>query len=256
MRLGLSLVSGEEASGARLAEAHGLFGVLAGAGDPRASIIAATYAATATEFVRVVALVTLGLEHPVTLAEELSILDNVSNGRTVALVDTAELDEVGGADELQVLREGLACRPVRHDGPRWTVPAGLPANADATDSIMVTPKPAQIEIPVWLTGSAADALSSSTGLPVLARAPEQASAARLVQPGIGTIGGDLDADLEMVSRWAAAGTTHLLLELPAGRQPADVLTLVSRHLQPEVGMPRYPRVVSNVPVPRPWPGGR
>jgi alkanesulfonate monooxygenase SsuD/methylene tetrahydromethanopterin reductase-like flavin-dependent oxidoreductase (luciferase family) len=256
VRLGLSLPAGAEAEAARLAEAHGLFGVFAGGGDPRALIIAATYAATATEFVRVVVLVTLGLEHPVTMAEELSILDNVCNGRTVALLDTGQLDEAAAADELDVIREALACRPVQHDGPRWKVPARLPANETATDSIMVTPKPAQIEVPMWLTGEGANALGRSTGLPVLARQPGDATRPRFVQPALTSITGVLEDDLETVTRWASTGTTHLVLELPTATPMADALTMVSRHLQPEVGMPSYPRVVSNVPVPMPWPGAR
>ena len=256
MRLGLSLREGAEAGDARLAEANGLFGVYAGAGDPRAAVIAATYAATATEFVRVVTLVTLGLEHPITIAEDLSILDNVCNGRTVALVDTGGLEGDDAADELQVLREGLACRPVRHTGSRWTVPAGIPANETATDSIMVTPKPTQVEIPVWLTGPGAPALARATGLPVLALDPDEVDAPGLVQPGLGSVSGDVELDLETVTRWAAAGTTHLLLQLPEDARVDEVLTMVARHLQPEVGMPQYPRIVSNVQVPLPWPGGR
>jgi alkanesulfonate monooxygenase SsuD/methylene tetrahydromethanopterin reductase-like flavin-dependent oxidoreductase (luciferase family) len=256
MRLGLSLHPGAEQPEARLAEAHGLFGVYAGGGDPRASVIAATYAATATEFVRVIALVTLGLEHPITIAEELSILDNVDNGRTVVVVDTAGLGDDDAADELHVVREGLACRPVRHDGPRWKVPAGISANEDATDSVMVTPKPAQVEIPMWLTGAAGPAIAGAAGLPVVAREPSDVTPWLFVQPGVATISGELDADLATITAWADAGATHLVLEPPDGRDLGDVLTMVSRHLQPEAGMPQYPRIVSNVAVPRPWPGGR
>jgi alkanesulfonate monooxygenase SsuD/methylene tetrahydromethanopterin reductase-like flavin-dependent oxidoreductase (luciferase family) len=256
MRLGLSLHAGAEAAEARLAESHGLFGVYAGAGDPRTSVVAATYAATATEFVRVVTLVTLGLEHPITIAEDLSILDNVDNGRTVAVVDTGGLGEDDAAGELQVLREGLACRPVRHDGPRWKVPAGIPANEDATDSVMVTPKPAQIEIPMWITGSSGEAIARAARLPLVAREPSEVAMSLLVQPGVAAISGELDADLTTITAWVDAGATHLVLEPPEGRDLTDVLTMVSRHLQPEAGMPQYPRIVSNVPVPRPWPGGR
>src|ERR1700730_4870069 len=92
MRIGLVLPEGKEADLARLAEANGLFGVLAGSGNPLTASNAAVYASTATEFVRVVTWVRLGLEHPVTIAEELSILDNVNNGRTIVLADTGELD--------------------------------------------------------------------------------------------------------------------------------------------------------------------
>ena len=253
MRLGLTLAEAREAEVARLAEAHGLFGVLAGSGNPLTSINAAVYASTATEFVRVVTRVQLGLEHPVTIAEELSILDNVNNGRTVVLVDTGELDHESATDEVAVLREALSNLPVQHDGPRWKVPAGLPANATAPKSISVTPKPAQLEIPFWLTGAAAPAVGAASGLPVLAREPTTKDA-RLVQPGLAAISGNLKPDRELVTAWAAAGVTHLLLELPAEADLAQILTLVSRHLAPEVLMPHFPRVMSESKVPLPWPG--
>ncbi|MGH7762831.1 MAG: LLM class flavin-dependent oxidoreductase, partial [Candidatus Dormibacteraceae bacterium] len=120
MRLGLVLVERREAEMARAAEAHGLFGVLAGSVNPMTAITAAVYASTTTDFVRVVTRVRLGLEHPMTIAEELSVLDNVNNGRTVVLCDTGELDQEGAADEVAVLREALACRPIQHIGHRWT----------------------------------------------------------------------------------------------------------------------------------------
>ena len=131
MRLGLVLPEGREAEVARAAERHGLFGVLAGAGNPLTAVTAAAYASTATEFARVVVRVTLGLEHPVLVAEEIAVLDNVNNGRTIVLADTGQLDEAAAADEVAVMREALAGRPLQHEGPVWKVPAGLPANAAA-----------------------------------------------------------------------------------------------------------------------------
>jgi hypothetical protein len=241
---------------ARVAEAHGLFGVLAGSGDPMTAITAAVYASTATEFVRVVARVRLGLEHPVTIAEEISILDNVNNGRTVVLADSGELDEDAAADEVAVLREALAGRPIQHDGPRWKVPAGLPANTTAPKSISVTPKPAQLEIPFWLTGPHARAIGAASRLPVLARKPGAVAEPALVQPALAGITGSLKPDRENVTAWAAAGVTHLLLELPAAAALDAMMTLVSRHLAPEVGMPHFPRVMSESRVPLPWPGAR
>ena len=254
MRLGLSLHEGREAEMSRLAEAHGLFGVMAGTGNPLTAIVAAVYASTATEFVRVVTRVTLGLEHPVTIAEELSILDNVNNGRTVVLVDTGELDHEEAADEVAVLREALSSRPIQHDGPKWKVPAGLPANAAAPTSISVVPTPAQLEVPFWLTGAAAREVACSSGLPVLAREAGQADDKKLVQPGVTVITGNLKPDRDLVSAWAAAGVTHLLLELPAEGDLGTIMTLVSRHLGPEVMMPHFPRVMSESRVPLSWPG--
>lgn len=256
MRLGLVVAEKREAEMARLAEEHGLFGVLSGTGDPLTAISAAVYASTATRFVRVVVRVKLGLEHPMTIAEELAILDNVNNGRTVVLADTGDLDKEWAADEIAVLREALASRPIQHEGPRWKVPAGLPANVTAPKSITLNPKPAQLEIPFWLTGHHSSAIAEASGLPVLARGPRAAGADRMVQPGLTAIKGELTPDRELVARWAEAGATHLLLQLPEGAELGKVMTMVSRYLSPEVLMPHFPRVMSDSRVPLPWPGGK
>jgi hypothetical protein len=254
MRLGLALTEGREADMARLAEAHGLFGVLAGSGDPMTSIIAAVYASTATQHVRVVTRVQLGLEHPVTIAEELAILDNVNNGRTVVLVDTGDLDQESAADEIAVMREALSCRPVQHEGTRWKVPAGLPANVTAPKSISVIPKPAQMEIPFWVSGASAATVGVASGLAVLAKKPDPIQQPMFVQPGLATISGNLKPDREQMITWEATGVTHLMLQLPDGADLDGIMTLISRHLGPEVMMPHFPRVMSESRVPLPWPG--
>ncbi len=254
MRLGLALAEFREAEMARLAEAHGLFGVLAGSGNPLTAINAAAYASTATQFVRVVTNVQLGLVHPVTLAEELSVLDNVNNGRTIVLADTGDLNAASAADEIAVLREALSSRAIQHDGPRWKVPAGLPANTTAPTSISVTPKPTQLEIPFWLTGSVALDVHEAARLPVLARQPRPIDRPKLVEPGLTAITGNLKADRDHVARWAAAGVSHLLVELPSGAELAEIMTMVSRYLAPEVLMPHFPRVMSDSRIPLPWPG--
>jgi len=256
MRLGLVLAEGREAELARLAEAHGLFGVLAGSGNPLTAVSAAVYASTATEFVRIAVRVRLSLEHPITLAEELSILDNVNNGRTVVIVDTGELDAEAAADEVAVLREALASRPIAHEGVRWKVPAGLPANVTAPKSISVTPKPAQLEVPFWVTGPQAAEVGRVAGLPLLARSPSDVSDPKLLQPGVTAIKGELALDRAHVTEWAAVSVTHLFVELPKEAEPGKVMTLVSRYLGPEVGMPHFPRVMSDSRVPLPWPGER
>jgi hypothetical protein len=253
VRLGLVLAEGQEAAMARAAEAHGLFGVLAGMGDPRTAITAAVYASTATDFVRIAVRVRLGLEHPVTIAEELAVLDNVNNGRTVLLADTGHLAPEDAADELAVIREALGNRPLEHEGTRWKAPAGLPANATAPKAIAVTPKPAQLEIPFWLTGAAAREVGMDAGLPVLAREMASVYEPGMVQPAVTSITGGLKSDREAVSAWAASGATHLLIELPREADRAAVMTMISRYLAPEVGMPHFPRVMSDSKVPLPWP---
>jgi hypothetical protein len=254
LRLGLVLAEHREPDMARLAESHGLFGVLAGAADPRVAITAAVYASTATEFVRVIVSVKLGLEHPVTIAEELAVLDNVNNGRTVVLADTGALTVADAADEVAVVREALGNRPLRHVGPRWKAPAGLPANSTAPEAIAVTPKPAQLEVPFWVAGQAAGEVAGIAALPELAQDPAASATDRSVKPGVMRISGTLKSDREAVGAWAAAGATHLLLELPVGADQDAVMTMISRYLMPEVAMPHFPRVMSDSKVPLPWPG--
>ena len=252
MRLGIVLPEGREAELARLAEAHGLFGVLAGAGNPLTAVTAATYASTATEFERVVVRITLGLEHPVFVAEEIAVLDNVNNGRTIVLADTGHLDGAAAGDEVAVLRESLAARPIKHAGPVWTVPAGLPANPQSPDAIGVTPKPPQLEVPFWVTGEAAAEVAAGQRIPVLALSVDQAADGGYVQPARDTISGDVARDRERVSAWARAGFTHLFIDLPDA--PIDDLMInISRHLSPEVAMPYFPRVMSQSKVPLKWP---
>ena len=253
MRLGLVLPEGREAELARLAERHGLFGVLAGDGNPLTAVTAATYASTATEFASVVVRVTLGLEHPVLIAEEIAVLDNVNNGRTIVLVDTGHLDEAAADDEVAVMRESLAGRPIQHAGPVWKVPAGLPANPQSPSSISVTPKPPQLEVPFWVTGNAAAAVAASQGVARLARELDGGGQPGLVQPARDAISGDVARDRERVSAWARAGFTHLFVDLPDAPLD-DVMVEISRHLAPEVAMPHFPRVMSQSKVPLAWPG--
>jgi alkanesulfonate monooxygenase SsuD/methylene tetrahydromethanopterin reductase-like flavin-dependent oxidoreductase (luciferase family) len=246
------LPAGVEAELAALAESHGLFGVLAGKAAPLSAVTAAVYASTATRHVRIGVWIQLGLDHPVTIAEELSILDNVNNGRTFAVVNTGELDVDEAEDELAVIREALASLPLRHEGPHWHAPAGIAANATAPRAISVTPKPAQLEIAFWVCGAAAAELSSRSGVPLIALAPKADHAGRLVQPALDELSGELDKDRVKVTAWAEAGVSHLLVGLPPGRE-SELMTMVSRHLVPEVGMPHFPRVMSESSVPLAWP---
>lgn len=239
MRLGLVVTPGREADLSALAEAHGLFGVLVSGEAAGQEMIAGAYAAAATDALRVVVRVPLGSERPVTLAEELAVLDNVAGGRLLVLADTAGLTAERAGGDLAALRLCWSGHPVR--------PAGAPA------PVMVTPKPAQVDIPVWLTGRAAEELGPGTGLPVLAGHPQEVRRAALVQPAQATLSGEVEADRALLAGWNDAGATHLLLQLPAAVGAEAVLTAVSRHLAPEVGMAGFPRVISESPPPKAWP---
>jgi hypothetical protein len=71
---------------------------------------------------------------------------------------------------------------------------------------------------------------------------------------VARIDGELEPDRSLVTAWASSGATHLFLEIPRRAAVDDVLTLISRHLAPEVGMPYFPRVMSQSRVPLAWPG--
>ena len=250
MRLGLTIAGGSEA-GAAEAEAHGLFGVLVG-GVPWTECIAGAYAAAATTFARIIVRVHMGSEHPITLAEEVSILDNSCGGRIVVLADVSGLDADAAVEDVMLLRWALSSTPIRHAGARWTVPAGLPEHK-ATASVIVTPPPAQVEVPLWVVGaqSVTAAVAVALGVPVLRTAPPTvAGVPGSLVPGLVALSGDLDADRALVQTWADAGVSHLLLDLPSGASLAEV----SRYLQPEVGMVRFPRVIADAELPMDWNG--
>ncbi|MTD15110.1 LLM class flavin-dependent oxidoreductase [Nakamurella sp. YIM 132087] len=244
MRIGAAL-SGTELVAA--AEAAGMFGInvrAAGVEASRASEVAVT-----TTDARVLVRVVLGDENPVTLAEEVAVLDHLSAGRVVAIVDTGDLDVAGAAEDLALLRKSWSGRIFRHEGARWTVPSGVITSGVPT-TVSVTPKPAQIDIPVWLDGPVARSIA--IGVPVIARSFDEVDPAAQVQPAIGQLSGDLTDDRELVIGWSDAGATHLLVEPPAGADADFFAGYVARYLQPEVSMPSFPRVMAEADLPSRW----
>ncbi len=252
MRLGLVLRPGEEAGDARAAE-EGACALVAVATDRGGAFPAAAAVAVATRHVRIVVPVHLGADHPVTLAEDVAVLDNLSGGRAVALVDTGDLDAAAAAEDLALLRAALRARPVRHQGERWRVPAGIEGH-EAPEAVEVTPKPVQVSVPLWLTGAVAPAVGPAAGVVVLAGGGVAADPTADVQPALLDVGGSeatLDADRDAVVALADAGATHTLLRAP---DPTVAAPLVARFLIPEVGMTGFPRVVAETMLPPAWPG--
>jgi alkanesulfonate monooxygenase SsuD/methylene tetrahydromethanopterin reductase-like flavin-dependent oxidoreductase (luciferase family) len=220
-------------------EAHGLAAVLVDA-PAGVEALAASVAATATASVRLAVVVHLDAEHPVTLAEEMAVLDNVAGGRVVVVADPGELTDADAAEAVALMERAWSARPVRHAG-RWTVPAGLPGH-QAPDAVIVTPPPAQLEVPLWLARPVA-----GVDRPVLATTPGGAEDGRRTVPGRVALTGDLDADRATVRAWADAGTSVLFVET------AD-LAAVSGRLAPEVAMVGFPPVIVTAPPPARWPG--
>jgi len=253
MRLGALL---DDPADVEEAAAAGLFALAldppARPGPADTGCIAAAEVAALTRDCRVVVPVLLGTEHPVTLAEEVAVLDHLSGGRVIVLVDAGDLDDAAAAEDVGLLRACLSGRPVRHAGARWTVPSGLMAGSmgpDAPTSLAVTPAPAQVDLPVWTTRGV-----PGVDLSVLATTPEDVDATASVSPGTAVLTGDLQDDRELVLSWARAGATHLLVRVPprGSRPPVErgfFAGHVARHLQPEVAVPAFPRIMAESELP-------
>jgi len=86
-------------------------------------------------------------------------------------------------------------------------------------------------------------------VPVVRTALNQALGAwpGLVRPGLVTLTGSVEEDRSLVMAWASAGISHLLVQAPVAS-----LSVVSRYLQPEVGMVDFPRVIADAALPVAW----
>jgi hypothetical protein len=244
MRTALLLDDNTTTAWAAEADSVGSFAVGCWLGDTETSSVVSAAVVATTTTTRVAVGVRLGLENPITLAEELAVLDNISAGRVIAVVDTGDLDLEGAREDLGLLVAGLSARPIQHAGARWTVPSGV-MGPDMPKSLIVTPEPTQLEVPVWLVGTVAQALSDETGYPVVADDAGQPLTRARVQPAILQLTGDLADDRDAVIGWAAAGASHLFLRMPSAAEPALLRGYVALHLAPEVAMVNYPRVMSH-----------
>ncbi len=184
-----------------------------------------------------------------TLAEEIAVLDNLSNGRIGVIAELGSLSADDATEDVSVLRASWSGRAIAHRGRRWQVPAGLPGHV-APPAVMVTPPPAQLEVPLWVAGENARGVGRSVGLPVVVAG---AGRCRRVEPrgpwARRRSSGDLDADRREVIEWSAAGATHLLCALSGSAS----VEAIARWLQPEVAMVGFPRIVTETPLPAPWP---
>jgi Luciferase-like monooxygenase len=150
---------------ARMCEEAGIeLAWLAGA-DASSSLHRAALTAGATTSLRVVAEV-VASGHPLRIAEEATVADNCSNGRLTLVLTEPPADDAGSrlAETADVVTAAAAGIPFRHSGRRWTIPAGLAANAGREAQVTVTPPSPQLEPPLWLAGPAAPAVARERGL--------------------------------------------------------------------------------------------
>jgi alkanesulfonate monooxygenase SsuD/methylene tetrahydromethanopterin reductase-like flavin-dependent oxidoreductase (luciferase family) len=145
-----------------------------------------------TKAVRLGVMPTVGLVHPIYVAEDAAALDLISNGRLIlGLADQPQLGSLeaygvtaGDArarfwESVEVLYRAWAPEPFAHEGTYWKVPARLPEHTLAVDAVKVsvTPKPAQPLLPAWVAASNEESVrrAASRGLPVLGQAWETRS---------------------------------------------------------------------------------
>ncbi len=166
------LLSGLTAE-ARAAETAGfdLLWIDAGArGLPaHTSLALAAALAPHVDAIAVAAVVDIGDHHPIYVAEEVAVADQLLNGRLITCVRPASGHEERFTEAVDVLLAGLAPRSFRHQGTTWQVPANLPANRFNIETrLRVTPTTAQIEPAVWVTGRSARSVAASHGLSYVA----------------------------------------------------------------------------------------
>ncbi|GAA1700084.1 hypothetical protein GCM10009792_20280 [Microcella alkalica] len=147
-----------------------------------ASVIGAALAQR-TEFVRVGVMPVLGLVNAMYLAEEVACIDNISNGRTIVAAQVPTEQEQYGwrgsgtiermLDDIAVLRKSWGPNPFSHKSEFHTIPMenDVHIQARGIDKISVQPKPAQLEVPLWVSGSdVASQLAKEVGVPYFAPA--------------------------------------------------------------------------------------
>lgn len=128
MRIGLDLLAvadhDERSAMAVEADRLGLWAVLVG-GPAGTETIEASTIATRTSSIHLAVLLEADSEHPLTLAEEVSVLDHLSRRRALAIID-------GRPDAADQVRRLLA--------------------GELVDGVALSPPPAQTSVPVWAAG--------------------------------------------------------------------------------------------------------
>jgi len=253
MRIGISIdaAAADAVAMAAAADEAGLAFVLVRDRDGLAAVSAGPVAVATTD-ARIVVEVAIGDENPVTLAEELVVLDAASGGRLAALASTGALDVAAAAEDVALLRLALTPRPFRHRGPRWSIPAGIAPEAGET--IMVTPPTVQFQFPLWVEGAAAAAVARDLGIPELLPTGARPTGDGPLVPATAALTGDRAIDLALVAERSRSGVTHLAVSLPPDAPLSALPDYVARHLIPEVAMVGFPRLLAEDEVPPAWPG--
>jgi len=132
-----------------------------------------------TRYARVGVMPTLGLSHAIYVAEEMACIDNLANGRVIVGAQApSELAAKGWnlaahdirprvLDDLKVMSLAWAPSSFSYESDYYKIPGRNPAHVEAAGyhQITVQPKPAQLDMPVWMFGGDdASAIATEAGL--------------------------------------------------------------------------------------------
>jgi alkanesulfonate monooxygenase SsuD/methylene tetrahydromethanopterin reductase-like flavin-dependent oxidoreductase (luciferase family) len=149
-----------------------------------ASVVAAGLSQR-TEFVRVGMMPVLGLVNSIYVAEEVACIDNINAGRTIVAGQVPNDEIVRGwagsgasnsadriVDDIAVLRKAWGPNPFSHHSEFHNIPMNneeIHVEARGLDRISVQPKPAQLDMPLWMSGGTEAAeVARRTGVPYMA----------------------------------------------------------------------------------------
>ena len=263
MRLGVVLAEPFAEDAARV-EAFGFDLAWVDESSTPAPLVTAAALAASTSSPRLAAAVTAGA-HPILLAEEAAVADLSCHGRLVLVLASDEAALL--RETVELLFRAWAARPFRHDGPRWSVPAGLPEHENAELQVRVTPAPEQLEPTVWLAGQAAVSVAAEFGLAPVGESEATATAfwtaaerdggpaaLRARRPHRLRVEADAQGRVEpaaLIGRLRAErdawGADVAILELPPGLTGAArerALGRIATAVAPAIALDRVPRGLS------------
>lgn len=146
---------------------------------------AAAAVAIRTRAVRIGVLPTLALSNPLYVAEDVAVLDSIAKGRVIVAAQKATAGELAALniapkdsesrflEALEVALKAWGPASFAHVGKHWKLPGkdfkGNPF-AEGVNEINVTPKPAQLSLPVWIAARdrASVEQAARLGFPALA----------------------------------------------------------------------------------------
>jgi len=150
-----------------------------------ASVVAAGISQR-TDYVRIGMMPVLGLVNSIYVAEEVACIDNINAGRTIVAGQVPNDETVRGwagsgasnsveriMDDIAVMRKSWGPNPFSHHTEFHNIPMNneIQIEARGIDRISVQPKPAQLEMPLWMTGGAdAAEVARNASLPFMAPA--------------------------------------------------------------------------------------